>query len=160
MLKFITAGRRLCGTMISVSLLTILASCSAEKVNEETFSLYLNGRSYDELIESLKIYASGRDYYLTSENLSGRSSENLSRHIMLRGNDTRFLIQSALSEQCEEREGRREVAYSRRVFDVNIFSTSYFQSASHLSKQANQLKEMLVDSGFRVVPKSESCELL
>lgn len=79
---------------------------------------------------------------------------------MVEGAGVRALIQSALAEQCKEREGRRDVEYSHRVFDVNAFSTSYFTSKEELSRQVEQLKSALTDSDLRIVSRSESCNLL
>lgn len=160
MLNIATVRCRLYKITVSVFLLALLASCGLGKVNEETFSLYIDNKNYQALVSTLQVYSSRNSYHVTLETLAANSSENTSRHIMLEGNGIRFLIQSALAEQCVEREGRRDVEYSQKVFDVNAFSTAYFKSNSNLSKQVNQLKDILTTSGFRIVSRSESCNLL
>jgi hypothetical protein len=160
MLNIVTPRSGFLQKNISFVLLILLSSCSLCKADEETFSLFLNGKSYDTLVSTLQTYSLRRDYHVASEVLVGTSPENTSRHIMLDGNGVRFLIQSALAEQCEEREGRRDVEYSLKVFDVNALSTSYFRSSSDLSDQVEHLKGILIDSDFRVVSRSESCDLL
>lgn len=150
----------LCKAALGTALLVTLASCSSGKVDEETFSLYMNGKSYDELVSTLKDYSARQGYHLTSETLQGNRSETTAQHIMVEGAGVRTLVQSALAEQCKAREGRRDVEYSHRVFDVNTFSTSYFTSKEELSRQVEQLKSALAGSGLRIVSRSESCNLL
>ena len=160
MLRAGLTKRRLSRTAIFAVLLTMLASCNSKKEQEETFSLYINGKSYGELTAILKGYALRHGYNLTLEELPKGVPANRSRHVMIEGNGSRTLIQSALTEQCQAREGRREVEYSRNVFDVNVFTISYFQSESDLSTEVDQLKNTLIKSGFRVVTRAESCDLL
>jgi len=138
----------------------ILSGCGSNTVDEEIFSLYINEKSYGELVSALQSYSSKQGYHVTRETLSGLSPETTAQHIMIEGHGIRVLFQSALAEQCREREGRRDVEYSHRVFDVNAFSTSYFLSKSELSEQVAQLKEGLTNDGFRIVSRSESCDLL
>jgi hypothetical protein len=158
--KTILAVCQLMRAMICAVLFMGLTCCNTAQAMQEGFSLYLNNRSYDALITRLRNYSSEHGYYLTSQSFSGSTPSSLSRHIMLEGSDIRFLLESALVEQCEEREGRREVAYSDRVFDVTVMSTSYFPSGPSLSNRTSRFKDMLVHSGFRVMPRSESCSLL
>jgi len=160
MLNIFSTGGRFRQIALIFPLVAALVSCNTGTVDEETFSLYLNERGYDELLSTMHSYALRHDYHVTEEVLNGTSPSNTSRLIMLEGGGIRVLIQSALAEQCEEREGRRDVEYSNRVFDVNAFSTIYSQSNADLSIQVKQLKDILVTSGFRVVSKSESCDLL
>lgn len=140
--------------------LSILSNCSSDKVDEEIFSLYLGDKGYEELVSALQSYSSRQGYHVTRETLTGPSPEATAHQIMIEGHGVRALFQSALAEQCQEREGRRDVEYSNRVFDVNAFSTSYFLSKSDLSEQVARLQEELTNDGFRVVSRSESCNLL
>jgi hypothetical protein len=160
MFKTILAKSRLGMAAIAIAVLTLLASCSLNQVSGENFSLYLNGKSHEELIFNLRRYATAHNYHITSQTFPGTSHSNLSHHIMLEGGGASFLIESALAEQCKEGEGRREVVYSRRVFDVTVYSTSYLRPESGLSRQTTQLKNMLESSGFRVMSTSQSCDLL
>ncbi len=143
-----------------VALLSLLTSCRAGKVDEEVFSLYIGNESYAELVSALHSYSSQQGYDLTTKTLTGVSPETTSHYIMVEENGVRFLIQSALAEQCKEQESRRDVKYSQRVFDVNAFSTSYFRSKADLSEKVIQLKSVLTNAGFRVLPRAESCNLL
>jgi hypothetical protein len=160
MLKFHDVWRQLHKATIGLVLLALLASCGSGKVDEEKFSLYIGDKSYDELVSALQSYSSKQGYHVTMETLAGPNPETTARHIMVEGDGMRVLFQSALAEQCKEREGRRDVEYSHRVFDVNAFTTSYFQSNLDLSKQVIRLKGVLTNSGFRVVSRLESCNLL
>lgn len=143
-----------------MALLALVVGCSSGKVDEEAFSLYIEGESYNHLVDTLQAYSARHGYRVTLETLQGNRPETTAQHVMIEGHGIRTLIQSALAEQCKEREGRRDVEYSRRVFDVNSFSTSYFTSRSELSEQVEQLKSALTDSGFHVVSRGESCNLL
>jgi hypothetical protein len=145
--------------VLITALLALMVSCNLN-VDEEIFSLYLNNKSYSELASTLKIYSARHEYRVTLETLKGNSPKTTAQHIMIEGAGVRTLIQSALSEQCKEREGRRDVEFSQRVFDVNAFSTSYFTSKEELLGQVEQLKSALTGSGLRVVSRSESCNLL
>jgi hypothetical protein len=160
MLSNVVVRRRILRELLFPILFTLLLSCSSGKADEETFSLYLNNKSYVALISTMQTYSLNRGYRVTFETLIGASPENTSRHIMLDGSGVRFLIQSALAEQCKEREGRRDVEYSSKVFDVNAFSTSYFKSNIDLSREVKKFKDVLDSSGFRVISKSESCHIL
>lgn len=152
------------GSLIKVAITTLIfflaANCSSEKVYEKTFSLYLNDKKYSELLHSMQAYAAKHTYYVTSETIQGNRIETTAQHIMVEGDGIRTLLQSALAEQCEEREGRRDVEYSSRVFDVNVFSTTYFTSDHEISRNVEQLKLALRNYGFRIVSRSESCSLL
>jgi hypothetical protein len=145
--------------IISILLLA-LANCNYEKIHEKTFSLYLDKKSYRELMNFLQAYSLKYRYDIKSESLTGDRPETSSERIMLERNETHVLIQSALAEQCSEREGRRDVEYSRRVFDVNAFSTSYLWANSDLSKNVEHLRASLKQSGFRIVSREDSCSLL
>lgn len=160
MLKMASVRNHSLKAMLGTALLASLMSCSSFKVNEKAFLLYVNGKSYSELVRTLRAYSERHGYRVTSEKLHGDRPETTAQHIMVEGDKVRTLIQSALAEQCEEREGRRDVEYSQRVFDVNAFSTSYFTSNEGLSRQVEQLKSALTGSGFRIVSRSESCNLL
>lgn len=146
--------------VLGTALLTLVTSCSSDKVHEETFSLYMNGRTYSDIVSTLKGYSAKHGYRVTMETLKGNRPESTAQQIMVEGAGVRMLLQSALAEKCKEREGRRDVEYSRQVFDVNAFSTSYFTSKNELSKQVKQIKTLLIDSGLRIVSRSESCNLL
>jgi hypothetical protein len=146
--------------IMGATLLAMVAGCSSGKVNEEVFSLYVNGRSYGELVSALRAYSDQHGYRVTLETLQGNRPETTAQHIMVEGDGVRTLVQSALAEQCKAREGRRDVEYSQKVFDVNAFSTSYFASRDELSKQVEQLKRALTGAGLRIVSKDESCNLL
>ncbi|MEJ2458403.1 MAG: hypothetical protein P8Y58_09765 [Novosphingobium sp.] len=160
MLNLSGIKRGLCKAILGAAFLALVVSCSSGKVDEETFSLYINGKNYSELVRILKVYSARHGYRVTLETLQGNRPETTAQHIMVEGDGVRTLIQSALAEQCKEREGRRDVEYSQRVFDVNAFSTSYFTSKEELSNQVGQLKNALTGSGFRIVSRSESCNLL
>ena len=149
-----------CKAVLGIILLTLVVSCSSGKVDEETFSLYINNKNHSELVRILKAYSARHGYRVTLETLQGIRPETTAQYIMVEGDGVRTLIQSALAEQCKEREGRRDVEYSQRVFDVNAFSTSYFTSKEELSDQVGQLKSALTGSGLRIVSRSESCNLL
>jgi len=110
--------------VLATALLALVASCSSGKVDEEIFSLYLNNKDYSELVRSLNNYSMGHGYRVSLETLQGNRPETTAQHILIEGAGVRTLIQSALAEQCIAREGRRDVEYSRRVFDVNLFATS------------------------------------
>lgn len=146
--------------VLGTALLVLTLGCGAGKVDDETFSIYIDDRNYDELVRSLQTYSARHGYRVTSETLQGNRPGTTAQHIMVEGKGVRTLVQSALAEKCDEREGRRDVGYSSRVFDVNSFSTSYWTSNEELSRQVEQLKSALTGSGFRVVSSSESCALL
>lgn len=146
--------------IFAIASLSAVASCGSNKVDEEIFSLYIGDKGYSELASTVQSYSTKQGYHVTKETLNGTSPEATAYHIMMDGHGIRVLFQSALAEQCKEREGRREVEYSQRIFDVNAFSTSYFLSKSDLSEQVARLKEELTNDGFRVVSRSESCDLL
>lgn len=160
MLNMASIRGGLCKAVLGTALLALVVSCSSGKVDEETFSLYMNDKSYSELVRTLKVYSARHGYHVTLETLQGNRPETTAQHIMVEGAGVRALIQSALAEQCKEREGRRDVEYSHRVFDVNAFSTSYFTSKEELSRQVEQLKSELTGSGLRIVSRSETCNLL
>ena len=146
--------------LLGTALVVQVMSCSSSKVEEETFSLYMNDKSYIELVRALKDYSARHGYRVTSETLQGNRPETTAQHIMVEGDGVRTLIQSALAEQCKEREGRRDIEYSQKVFDVNAFSTSYITSKEKLERQVEQIKSFLIGSGLRVVSRDESCKLL
>lgn len=146
--------------LLGTALLATVVSCSSRKVDEETFSLFINGKSYSELVNALRAYSDKHSYRVTLETLQGNRPETTAQHIMVEGDGVRTLVQSALAEQCKAREGRRDVEYSQRVFDVNAFSTSYFTSKDELSRQVDQLKHALTGAGLRIVSRDESCKLL
>ena len=146
--------------VLGIILPALLASCGSSNSDEKTFSLYLNGKSYSELVQTLKLYSTKNGYTIARETLPGNRAETTAQHIMLEGGGMRVLLQNALAEQCKEREGRRNVEYSLKVFDVNAFPTSYLKASPEISRQVEQLKKELDDSGFRTIPKSESCNLL
>ena len=160
MLKFTDIMGALCRAMIACVSLALLANCSVGSVDEERFSLYLNNKSYNELVRALQYYSAVHGYHVTVETLQGNRPETTRQQIMVEGNGMRALVQSALAEKCQGREGRRDVEFSQRVFDANVFSTSYFNSNEELSRQVEQLQGALTASGFRLVSRSESCELL
>lgn len=141
-------------------MLAMVTSCSSGKVDEETFFLYLNNKSYNELVGTLRGYSASHGYHVTLETLQGNRPQTTAQHIMVEGGGVRTLVQNALTEQCKAREGRRDVEYSQKVFDVNAFSTSYFTSRKELSRQVEQLKRALTGSGLRIVSRDESCNLL
>lgn len=146
--------------VLATALLALVVSCSSGKVHEEIFSLYIGDKNYSDLVRTLQAFSTRHGHRVTLETLQGNRPETTAQHVMVEGDGVQTLVQSALAEQCKEREGRRDVEYSRRVFDVNAFSTSYFTSREELSKQVEQLKSALTSSGFRVVSRSESCNLL
>jgi hypothetical protein len=160
MLNFADIKGGLRKVVLGTSLLALVVSCSSGKVDEETFSLYIGDKNYSELVGTLKVYSAKHGYRVTLETLQGNRPETTTQHIMIEGAGVRTLIQSTLAEQCKELEGRRDVEYSQRVFDVNAFSTSYFTSKEQISKQVDQLKSALTGSGLRIVSRSESCNLL
>lgn len=160
MLRISVSRGRLRKVILWAALLPLIASCSPRKVDEERFSLYMDNKGFDELVHVLNSYSDRRGYRVTLETLQGNRPETTAQHIMVEGDGIRTLVQSALVEQCKEREGRRDVEYSHRVFDVNAFSTSYFKSDVEISRQVDSLKSALTDSGFRIVSKRESCNLL
>lgn len=146
--------------IIWTALLPLIASCGPRKVDEERFSLYIDNKSFSELVRVINAYSARHGYHVTLETLQGNRPETTAQHIMVEGDGVRTLVQSALAEQCKEREGRRDVEYSHRVFDVNAFSTSYFKSNLEISNQVDSLKNELTKSGFRILSKEESCNLL
>ena len=156
--KGVRAG--LLKAVIGTALLATVVSCSSRKVDEDVFSVYIYGRGYGDLVSTIRAYSDKHGYRVTLETLQGYRLETTAQHMMVEGDGVRTLIQSALAEQCKAREGRRDVEYSQKVFDVNAFSTSYFTSKDELSKQVEQLKRALTDAGLRVVSKDESCNLL
>lgn len=147
------------GLVACALLIGLLTGCGSRKVDEETASLYLSNASYDDLVSVLQDYSSKNNYEMVTQTLPGARPETTAQQIMLNGNGIRVLLQSALADQCEEREGRRDVEYSSRVFDVDAFVTSYFESASDLSEQVDRLEDELTGQGFRIVSKYESCVL-
>lgn len=160
MLKMATIRDGLCKAMLGTVLVAMVASCSSGKVDEEIFSLYINNKNYTELVRSLEAYSASYGYRVTLETLQGDRPKTPAQHIMVEGGGVRILVQSALAEQCQEREGRRDVEYSHKIFDVNVFSTSYFTSKEELARQVEKLKSALTGSGLRIVSRSESCKLL
>lgn len=160
MLNAIKAERRFRRAALGIALLALLTNCGPGKANEEKFSLYIANKTYDELLSTLQAFSMRGGYHVTANTLNGATPATTARQVMVEGSGTRILIQSALAEQCKGREGRRDVEYSPKVFDVNAFSTSYFKSRGGLSRQVNELKGALVNAGFRVVSTSESCGLL
>ncbi|MFN3818963.1 hypothetical protein [Blastomonas sp.] len=146
--------------IILTALLPLIASCGPREVDEERFSLYMENKNFSDLVRVINEYSSRHGYHVTLETLQGNRPETTAQHIMVEGDGMRTLVQSALAEQCKEREGRRDVEYSHRIFDVNAFSTSYFKSNAEISKQVDSFKSELTKSGFRIVSKRESCNLL
>lgn len=160
MLKINFCEKQLSTIALAVILPALLSSCSFSRVNEETFFIYIGTKPYHELVKSLQDYAIKHGYRITLETLQGDRAETTAQHIMVEGDGVRTLVQSSLAEQCEEREGMRDVEYSLRLFDANAFSTSYFISHEHLSWRVKDLKDTLTHAGFRILSKSESCSFL
>ena len=98
--------------MLGGPILLALASCSAGAVHEDTFTLYLNGRSVSDLMKAADAVADQQGYELTQQTYQTGGPKTVNHNLLLEGQDIRSLIQSALAEKCIAREGRRDVEFS------------------------------------------------
>lgn len=160
MLKMATVINDWGKAALGLVLLALVAGCSSSKTNEEIFSLYLDHKTYDELVRVLRTYSARHGYRVTNEIVHGNRPETTAQHVMVEGGGVRILIQSALAERCKEREGRRDVEYSSKIFDVNVFASSNLTPNDEIYTRTEWLKGALTNSGFRIVSIDESCDLL
>jgi hypothetical protein len=138
----------------------LLLGCTLDAPAQQHFSLYSEGRSFNQMIAALSDFASANGYVVHHQTFVGPSKAATSEAAMLEGQGVRVLIQSALMEACEEREGRRDVEYSSRVFDVDVFSTSWFPNSGAVATETQRLKKAASEAGLRVVNSPELCRLL
>lgn len=150
--------RALATVLLPVSLL--LPSCMPMNVREETFSLVLNGHNYSDLVSSVETFSRDNQMSMSVSHMPGSSPSSTSSDLVSDGNGIRILVQNALLEQCEEKEGRRDVEYSHNVFDVNVFSTSLFKTQDRFEDDFLGFQRKLVANGFVITDKSGSCEFL
>lgn len=144
--------------LLPVSLL--LPSCMPTNVKEKTFSLVLNGHTYRDLISSVETFSRDNQMSMSISHMPGPSPSSTSSVLVSDGNGVRVLVQNALLEQCEEKEGRRDVEYSHNVFDVNLFSTSLFKTEERFEDEFLDFQRKLVAEGFVITDKSGSCKFL
>lgn len=97
---------------------------------------------------------------MSISHMPGPSPSSTSSVLVSDGNGVRVLVQNALLEQCEEKEGRRDVEYSHNVFDVNLFSTSLFKTEERFEDEFLDFQRKLVAEGFVITDKSGSCKFL
>lgn len=71
MLNMVSIRGGLRRAVLGAALLALVASCSFGKVDEETFSLYVDDKSYSELVRTLKVYSAKHGYHVTLELLQG-----------------------------------------------------------------------------------------
>lgn len=138
----------------------LLLGCTSNATPQQNFSLYSGGKSFREVFAVLSSYASANGYVVHHQTMTGPSRSTPSEVVMLEGKGFRVLIQSALMEACEEREGRRHVEYSSRVFDVGVFSTSWLAGQDLVGTETKKLTAAVSRNGLRVVSSPELCSLL
>ena len=98
--------------MLGGAILLALGSCSARAVHEDTFTLYLSGRTVSDLMKAADAVADQQGYELTQQTYQTGGPKTVNHNLLLEGQDIRSLIQSALAEKCIAREGRRDVEFS------------------------------------------------
>lgn len=134
--------------------------CTSGAVPQQNFSVYSGEKSFSEVISVISDFASKHGYTVHQQIESDSSTSTTSRHVMLEGDGVRVLFVSALMEQCKEKEGRRDVEYSPRVFDVSVFSTSWFPHEGSVGMESRKLTDAINRNGLRVVTPQEACQLL
>ncbi len=137
-----------------------LLGCTSNAPPQQNFSLYSGGKSFNEMIAVLSDFASANGFAVHHKTFAGPNRSTTSEAVMLEGKGVRVLIQSALMEKCEEREGRRDVEYSSRVFDVSVFSTSRLSGQNLVGTETKKLMSAVSQNGLRVVSSPELCRLL
>jgi hypothetical protein len=108
----------------------------------------------------LEQFASKYGLAISQNETSINAQSSSAFHVLVHGEGKSFLVQSAFLEQCIQREGRRSVIYSDKVFDVNAFSTSALGGGASLSQSSDELKRGLEAAGFTVVASQDTCKFI
>lgn len=147
------------------SFLTLAASlsvqgCAPGQPAQRNFSFSSAGKSLKEVSNALSAFASANGYALHHQTLAGPSRAATSEQWMLEGNGIRMVVLSALMETCQAKEGRRDVEYSTRVFDVSVFSTWWFSGQGRRDAESIKFTSSISRNGMREVTRTEVCSLL
>lgn len=138
----------------------VLLGCTFSAPPQKDFFLYSESKSLKEVFAILSSLASANGYSFHHQSFFGPSNTTTSHTFMLNGKGVQVNVQSALMEQCEDKEGRRDIEFSSRVFDVSVFSTSWLPNDGLVGTEAQKLKNAFDRNGLRVVTSPELCGLL